>query len=73
MNKPFSVLRDKQNGEQYALVFGLGFLSLLIVLLPLMVMDKGLFIYYGDFVSQQLPFYFHALPRVLIQFPAVDL
>ena len=60
MNKPFSVLRDKQNGEQYALVFGLGFLSLLIVLLPLMVMDKGLFIYYGDFVSQQLPFYFHA-------------
>lgn len=43
--------------EKYALAFGLGFLSLLIVLLPLMLMDQGYFIYYGDFVSQQLPFY----------------
>ena len=42
------------------LSFGLGFLSLAIVLLPLLIIDKGYFIYYGDFVSQQLPFYAHA-------------
>ncbi len=47
----------QKTSEKYALAFGLGFLSLLIVLLPLMIMDRGYFIYYGDFVSQQLPFY----------------
>lgn len=47
----------KQTKEKYALAFGLGFLSLFIVLLPLVIMDHGYFIYYGDFVSQQLPFY----------------
>ena len=46
--------------ERYGLVFLLGFFSLLVVLLPLMVLDKGYFIYYGDFISQQLPFYEHA-------------
>lgn len=50
-------LLKKQTSEKYALAFGLGFLSLLIVLLPLMIIDHGYFIYYGDFVSQQLPFY----------------
>ena len=47
----------KQSGEKYALSFGLGFLSLFVILLPLLCVDKGYFIYYGDFVSQQLPFY----------------
>ncbi|MBE6875615.1 MAG: hypothetical protein E7496_02645 [Ruminococcus sp.] len=47
----------KQSGEKYALSFGLGFLSLCVVLMPLLCIDKGYFIYYGDFVSQQLPFY----------------
>lgn len=60
MNRPFSVLTDKRNGELYGLVFLLGFAPLLLVLLPLLIWDKGYFIYYGDFVSQQLPFYYHA-------------
>ena len=47
----------KQSSEKYTLAFGLGFLSLFVVLLPLLCMDKGYFIYYGDFVAQQLPFY----------------
>ncbi|MBR1555674.1 MAG: YfhO family protein [Oscillospiraceae bacterium] len=47
----------KQSSEKYALSFGLGFLSLFVVLLPLVCLDKGYFIYYGDFVGQQLPFY----------------
>lgn len=46
--------------ERWLTAFSLGFLSLAIVLLPLLIMDQGYFIYYGDFVSQQLPFYHHA-------------
>ncbi len=57
MGKRAPISFGKKSSEKYGLVFGLGFLSLLIVLLPLMIMDKGYFIYYGDFVSQQLPFY----------------
>ena len=60
MNRPFSVLPDKRNGELYGLVFLLGFAPLMLVILPLLIWDKGLMIYYGDFVSQQLPFYYHA-------------
>lgn len=52
-------LRPK-NGEKYALVFGLAYLSMIVVLIPLLFMDRGYFLYYGDFNSQQLPFYYHA-------------
>ncbi len=57
MQMRFPDVLGKRTSEKYGLAFGLGFLSLLIVLLPLMIMDQGYFIYYGDFVSQQLPFY----------------
>ncbi len=57
IGKRTSLSFGKQQGEKYGLVFGLGFLSLFLVLLPLMIMDRGYFIYYGDFTSQQLPFY----------------
>ncbi len=57
MGTVFPKVLGKKTSEKYGLAFGLGFLSLLIVFLPLMIMDQGYFIYYGDFVSQQLPFY----------------
>ncbi len=57
MQRAFPSVLGQKTSEKYLLAFGLGFLSLLIVLLPLMIMDQGYFIYYGDFVSQQLPFY----------------
>lgn len=60
MKKKSPALIPATGGEKYGLVFGLGFVCLLVVLLPLMIMDGGYFIYYGDFVSQQLPFYHHA-------------
>lgn len=60
MNKPFPSLSGKRDGERYGQVFFLGFLCLFLVLVPLMAMDGGYFIYYGDFISQQLPFYEHA-------------
>ncbi len=56
MNRKTMLLKSS-SGEKYGLVFLLGFCSMLAVLLPLMIMDQGYFIYYGDFVSQQLPFY----------------
>ena len=41
----------------YFLAFILGFLSLLAVLVPIMIAEKGYFIYYGDYNAQQIPFY----------------
>lgn len=49
--------RDKRSAERYLLVFLLGFGAMLFVLLPLILFDQGYFLYYGDFNSQQLPFY----------------
>lgn len=43
--------------EPYLGVFLLGFAMLLLVIVPVMIVTKGYFIYYGDFNSQQLPFY----------------
>lgn len=41
----------------YFLSFILGFLSLLVVLVPIMAAENGYFIYYGDFNAQQMPFH----------------
>lgn len=43
--------------EKYLTAFILGFVTLLVVLIPVMICDKGYFIYYGDFNAQQIPFY----------------
>lgn len=42
---------------RYLLAFLLGFGILLITLIPIMIADGGYFIYYGDYNSQQIPFY----------------
>lgn len=38
-------------------VFLLGFVILLVTVIPVMIADGGYFIYYGDYNSQQIPFY----------------
>lgn len=43
--------------EPYLLVFLTSFAMLMLVLLPIMIFTGGYFVYYGDFNSQQLPFY----------------
>jgi len=43
--------------KQYLIVFGLSFILAFIIFIPFMLMDKGLFVYYGDFNVQQIPFY----------------
>lgn len=54
IHKPFSSHTVYRN---YLLAFLLGFGALLIVYLPAMCMEHGYFLYYGDYNSQQLPFY----------------
>ena len=46
--------------EPYVRIFLLGFLVMLITAVPVMIFSGGYFTYYGDFNSQQLPFYWHA-------------
>ncbi len=46
--------------EKYFQAFLLGFLIMITALLPFLLSQNGLFIYYGDFNSQQIPFYNHA-------------
>lgn len=57
MNASSRSLANRRCKERYGLVFLLGFLSLFVILLPLMIYEGGYFIYYGDFNSQQIPFY----------------
>ena len=49
-------LKDKTL-KQYFIVFAVAFLTAFIFFLPFLIIDKGLFIYYGDFNVQQIPFY----------------
>ncbi len=54
IRKPFSSHSVYKN---YLLAFLLGFGALFIVYLPAICMEHGYFFYYGDYNSQQLPFY----------------
>ncbi len=48
----------------YFLAFILGFLILFVTILPIMIAEKGYFIYYGDYNAQQIPFYHTAAEAV---------
>lgn len=43
--------------RHYLTAFLLGFGILLVAIIPIMIADGGYFIYYGDYNSQQIPFY----------------
>ena len=51
--------------ESYLQVFFIAFGIMLLIMLPVMILTKGYFIYYGDFNSQQLPFYYLAHKSVV--------
>lgn len=58
LRNPFSASRlADDRREPYLQVFLLGFAILLIAILPIMIFTGGYFIYYGDYNSQQIPFY----------------
>lgn len=50
----------KKRDYNYIKVFGLGFLIFAIITIPSIAFSKGVWIYYGDFDVQQIPFYYHA-------------
>ena len=61
MRSPFSPQRlEDEKREPYLQVFLLGFAILYLVILPVVIFTRGYFIYYGDYNSQQIPFYYHA-------------
>ena len=47
----------RYSGDRYILVFLIGFITLMVCLLPVMIVERGYFIYYGDYIAQQIPFY----------------
>ena len=55
-----NILYDKIKKEQYLKVFLIGTLTMFIVILPIIIFTGGYYIYYGDYNSQQIPFYIHA-------------
>jgi uncharacterized membrane protein YfhO len=50
-------VRGGRSNEKYLAAFLLGFGCLLFSLLPAMLVEKGFFIYSGDYNAQQIPFY----------------
>lgn len=51
---------EKKEKEKYLLLFIVAFVGMLIAFLPTMITNDGIFLYYGDFNSQQMMFYEHA-------------
>lgn len=54
----------KNTKEKYLLLFVVSFLGMMICFIPSMIANKGIFLYYGDFNSQQMMFYKHAQEMV---------
>lgn len=52
-----NLLINHNSKEKYFSAFIIGFLCLLLSVLPVMIADGGYFIYYGDFNAQQIHFY----------------
>lgn len=46
-----------KSSNNYLNVFIIGIVTALLIFLPFIIYDKGLFLYYGDFDVQQIPFY----------------
>lgn len=57
LKSPFSKGKQK---EKYLMVFLFAFFGMMVAFLPSMIANKGIFLYYGDFNSQQMMFYQHA-------------
>lgn len=50
---------DRLLKNRRLLVFASAFFIMLVTLLPMMIYNGGLFTYYGDYNSQEIPFYYH--------------
>ena len=50
---------NNKSRSKYLLVFLTATIIMLLILLPIMIYNGGYFLYYGDYNSQQIPFYKH--------------
>ncbi len=50
-------LTDHTSREKYLAAFLLGFVCILVCIIPFMLAENGYFVYYGDYNAQQIPFY----------------
>lgn len=55
-----TALLRSESRKNYLKIFFIGFLSLFVILLPIIIYTGGYYIYYGDYNSQQIPFYLHS-------------
>ena len=55
--KSYALLRETGPGRQYLTVFLTALVLSAIIYLPFLIIDKGIFVYYGDYNVQQIPFY----------------
>ncbi|NLZ45998.1 MAG: YfhO family protein [Clostridiales bacterium] len=60
----YALSTNKKQKEKYLFLFIVSFVIMMIVFLPTMIYNKGYFLYYGDFNSQQLMFYDHVQKAV---------
>ncbi|MBQ7186320.1 MAG: YfhO family protein [Ruminococcus sp.] len=60
--KPGFIKRSSENAgrELYLKLFVVAFAAMMLSFIPSMIVNKGIFLYYGDFNSQQMMFYQHA-------------
>ena len=60
--KPGFLKRSAENSgkELYLKLFAVAFAAMMLSFIPSMIFNKGIFLYYGDFNSQQMMFYQHA-------------
>ena len=59
-----SLWAHRRSKEKYLTAFLIGFGTMLFSLLPMLLTEHGLFIYYGDYNAQQIPFYRHSVEMV---------
>ena len=57
---PFLKGENGKQKELYKVLFVTAFFGMLVCFIPSMIANKGIFLYYGDFNSQQMMFYKHA-------------
>ena len=50
----------EKSKEKYLLLFVVAFLGMMVSFIPSLIANNGIFLYYGDFNSQQVMFYQHA-------------
>ncbi len=58
-NKKAAEMYLNRTKRNYLLVFFVAAIIMMIIMLPLMIYNGGYFLYYGDYNSQQIPFYKH--------------